>query len=86
MPSMIYFVLGAGVWLIGALLQNVIEAPRWFWLLVYVVIGIPTFGLAISWDTWYIGVGIAGLAALVDRVDGLLMVKEDESIKNITRR
>jgi hypothetical protein len=73
------------VWLTWTLLEQIIEGPKWAWMLVAVALG-SGWQLLVDWDRWYLGIGIGGGAALLILVTDLLLVLTDFVRVTVLRR
>jgi hypothetical protein len=80
-----YYVLSIlGVHLIVATLSSYVTAPRIFWALLPVGLGIGAVCL-FNPHEWWLGVGVAGGASLVKVTDALLLMLTDSVMMEIQR-
>jgi hypothetical protein len=80
------YLLGAlAVFWLWTFIQSWVTAPEWFWYVAITALGLVS-GYVIDHDTWYWGLGIAGAAYLIKRLDDLLLVAADRVKLDVLRR
>jgi hypothetical protein len=73
-----------GVFAVSELLSTHITAPRIFWALLPVALGIGAACL-IDLPKWWLGLGISGGAGIVKVIEALLVVLTDTTMIGIQR-
>jgi hypothetical protein len=80
------FVALAVFWTIR-LLQVWISTPTWMWQLSQLALaGLFALPWDSSWMDWYTPFAIAGMVALLQMIENLLIAKSDEALSTIMRR
>ena len=79
-------VLGAlAVWLVWLSLEQWVDMPRWAWYLSAIILGIG-WELLVNPNHWWLGVGVAGGAALLFLFTDLILVATDVAKVTVLRR
>ena len=69
-----YVLLALGVFLVVDLTAFGVQAPAWMWRIFQAVLGILSVILEFGLGSWYLGLGVAGGAVLIQRVADALLV------------
>jgi hypothetical protein len=79
------YLLGAfAVYWVLIVVQRWVTAPEWAWWAATTVLGLGA-QLLIAPEDWFWGVGIAGLAFLIRRLDDLMLLASDSAKVSVLR-
>jgi hypothetical protein len=71
-----YFLVALGVWVIWNTMSQFFEAAPAFWALLPIGLGVGGQCI-LDYRSWYLGIGLGGLAVILMRISDLLLVAAD---------
>jgi uncharacterized membrane protein len=75
-----------GVFWVLRVCKAYVTAPAWCWHLARISLSVAFVLVAMGKDDWYYAFAVAGVSALIEVVDDLLMIKGDETLSRVRRR